>query len=234
MAMIEERPEEYLRVIGLAAERGERATTSYLAQRLSVSMPSITEMLRRLSAKGLITHTPRRPARLTPEGQRQANSLIRRHRLWENFLVRCLGFSWDEVHDEAGRLEHATSPALEERLAEFLGDLASCPHGHAIPGRTGQAGAAMAMPLSEFTTRGLTRVARIQQEVPDFLRRLARLDIRPGQVIEVEGVSPEDGSVWVRVAGRLKEVAADLAGSVMVERSEEAQPVAVGGEERSP
>jgi len=232
--MIEERPEEYLRVIGLAAEQGERATTSYLARRLSVSMPSITEMLRRLSAKGLITHTPRRPARLTAEGQRQANSLIRRHRLWENFLVQCLGFSWDEVHEEAGRLEHATSPALEERLADFLGDLVACPHGHAIPGRTEQAGTTTAMPLGEFTVGGSTRVARIQQEIPDFLRRLARLDIRPGQVIEVERVSAEDGSVWVRVEGRLKEVAADLAGSVMVERPEDAQPVAAGGKELSP
>jgi DtxR family Mn-dependent transcriptional regulator len=234
MAMIEERPEEYLRVIGLAAEEGERATTSYLARRLSVSMPSITEMLRRLSAKGLITHTPRRPVHLTAEGQRVAGSLIRRHRLWESFLVRFLGFSWDEVHDEAGRLEHATSPALEERLAEFLGDLASCPHGHAIPGRTEQAGATTAMPLSEFPSQGATRVARIQREIPDFLRRLARLDIRPGQVIKVERVSAEDGSVWVRVEGRLKEIAADLAGSVMVQRPEDAQQVTMGGEERSP
>jgi Fe2+ transport system protein FeoA len=89
------------------------------------------------------------------------------------------------------------------------------------------------MPLGEFTVRGPTRVARIQQETPDFLRRLARLDIRPGQVIEVERVSAEDGSVWVRVEGRLKEVAADLAESVMVERPEEAQQVAMGGQERS-
>jgi DtxR family Mn-dependent transcriptional regulator len=231
--MIEERPEEYLRIIGLAEERGEKATTSSLARQLNVSMPSITEMLQRLSAKGLISHKLRGPVTLTAEGQRIASSLIRRHRLWESFLVQFLGFSWDEVHEEAGRLEHATSPALEERLVEFLGDLASCPHGHAIPGRTDQAGARTAMPLGEFTVRGPTRVARIQQETPDFLRRLARLDIRPGQVIEVERVSAEDGSVWVRVEGRLKEVAADLAESVMVERPEEAQQVAMGGQERS-
>jgi len=231
--MIEERPEEYLKAIGLAAERGERATTSHLARRLGVSMPSISEMLRRLSAKGFIIHTPRGPVHLTAEGQRLASSLIRRHRLWESFLVQFLGFSWDEVHDEAGRLEHATSPALEERLAEFLGDLASCPHGHAIPGRTGQTGATTAMPLSEFTAGGLTRVARIQQETPDFLRRLAHLEMRPGQVIEVERVSAEDGCVWVRVEGRLKEVAADLAGSVMVERPEEYQQVGAGVEESS-
>lgn len=232
--MNEERGEEYLKIIGLAGEAGEAATTSLLAQRLDVAMPSVTEMLQRLSTKGLVEHKARGQVRLTPEGQRQANSLIRRHRLWENFLVQCLGFSWDEVHEEAGRLEHATSAALEERLAEFLGDLVSCPHGHAIPGRAEQARATTAVPLSEFPSQGATRVARIQREIPDFLRRLARLDIRPGQVIEVERVSAEDGSVWVRVEGRLKEVAADLAGSVMVERPEDAQPVAVGSEKRSP
>jgi DtxR family Mn-dependent transcriptional regulator len=231
--MIEERPEEYLKIIGLAAEQDEMATTSYLARRLSVSMPSITEMLGRLSAKGLISHTSRHPVHLTAEGERVASSLIRRHRLWESFLVQFLGFSWDEVHDEAGRLEHATSPALEERLVEFLGDLASCPHGHAIPGRTDKAEATTAMPLSEFPSRGATRVARIQQETPDFLRRLGRLDIRPGRVIEVERVSAEDGSVWVRVEGRLKEVAADLAGSVMVDRPEEYRRVGARVEESS-
>ena len=229
--MIEERLEEYLRVIGLAAEQGEKATTSYLARRLGVSMPSITEMLQRLSAKGLIHHKLRGPVTLTAEGHRIASSLIRRHRLWESFLVRFLGFSWDEVHEEAGRLEHATSPALEERLVEFLGDLASCPHGHAIPGRTERGGGKPAVPLSEFPSPGPARVARIQQEAPDFLRRLARLEIRPGRVIEVDGISAEDGSVWVRVGGRLKEVVADLAQSVMVERSEEVQPVATKGED---
>jgi DtxR family Mn-dependent transcriptional regulator len=231
--MIEERPEEYLKIIGQAAERGEKATTSSLARQLNVSMPSITEMLQRLAAKGLISHKPRRPVRLTAQGQRIANSLIRRHRLWESFLVQFLGFSWDEVHDEACKLEHATSPALEERLVEFLGDLASCPHGHAIPGRSEEATAKPATPLNEFPSPGSARVARVQREAPDFLRRLTRLDIRPGRVIEVEGVSAEDGSVWVRVEGRLKEVAADLAENVMVERSEGAEQAVSKGKERS-
>ncbi len=218
MAMIEERPEEYLKIIGLAAEHGDEVTTSFLASRLGLSMPSITQMLQRLAARGLIEHLPRRPVRLTPEGQRLASSLIRRHRLWESFLVRFLGFSWDEVHDEAGRLEHATSPALEERLVDFLGDLASCPHGHAIPGRKQEALSTQILPLSRFDPAGTARIVRIHDETPEFLRRLARLDVRPDRIVEVEGVSAEDGSVWVRVDGKLKEVAGDLAGSVMVER----------------
>jgi DtxR family Mn-dependent transcriptional regulator len=222
--MIEERAEEYLKIIGQAAESGEEATTSLLAQRLDVSMPSVTEMLQRLSAKGLVHHAPRGHVRLTTEGERQARSLIRRHRLWESFLVQILGFTWDEVHDEAGRLEHVTSPALEERLADFLGDLTSCPHGHAIPGRS--AGEAQAVRLAAFGAPGFARVARIRQEAPDFLRRLARLDMRPGCLIEVERIDPQDGSIWVRVEGRLKEVMADLAEVVMVERTEGVKPAA--------
>ncbi len=225
--MIEERPEEYLKVIGLAVEQGEEVTTSYLASRLGLSMPSITQMLRRLSARGLIEHAPRSSVRLTPEGQRLANSLIRRHRLWESFLVRFLGFSWDEVHEEAGRLEHATSPALEERLVDFLGDLASCPHGHAIPGRNADISTSV-LPLSRFEQAGTARIVRIHDETPEFLRRLARLDVRPDRIIEVESVSAEDGSAWVRVDGKLKEVAGNLASSVMVERLADVQ--ARGGE----
>jgi DtxR family Mn-dependent transcriptional regulator len=226
--MIEERLEEYLKVIGQAAESDEAATTSLLAQRLGVSMPSVTEMVQRLSAKGLVDHTPRGRVQLTPEGERHALSLIRRHRLWESFLVRFLGFTWDEVHDEAGRLEHVTSPALEERLAEFLSDLTSCPHGHAIPGRS--AGEADAMPLSMFEAPGFARVARIRQETPDFLRRLARLDMRPGRLIEVERVDPRDGSIWVRIEGRIKEVMPDLAQAVMVQPAKGDEPVLVGGD----
>jgi len=221
--MIEERPEEYLKIIGLAAERGEEVTTSYLARRLDLSMPSITQMLQRLAAKGLIQHTPRGPVRLTAEGQRIAISLIRRHRLWENFLVHSLGFSWDEVHEEAGRLEHVTSPALEERLVEFLGDLASCPHGHAIPGRSDLQ---RALPLSEIESTGPVRIVRIREETPDFLRRLAHLEVRPGRIIEVERISADDGSVWVRIDGKPKEIMADLAANVMVEKSEESMAIA--------
>jgi DtxR family Mn-dependent transcriptional regulator len=214
--MLDERPEEYLKAVGQLEEEGEAATTSALARRLGVSPPSVTEMLRRLSARGLLSHEGRGRVRLTQEGQGLANSLIRRHRLWEAFLVRFLGFSWDEVHAEACRLEHGTSDILEDRLAGFLRGLDTCPHGHAIPQGTGRHRAPLAVPLSKFLAPGAARVVRIQNETARLLRRLGRLDIRPGRLIQAEGISPEDGSAQVSLDGHCHRLAADVAEQIMV------------------
>jgi DtxR family Mn-dependent transcriptional regulator len=215
--MIDERSQQYLKAIGQMEEEGEQATTSSLARCLTVSMPSVTEMLQRLSAKGLVRHQRRGQVRLTEDGQRLASSLIRRHRLWEAFLVRFLGFSWDEVHEEACRLEHATSPGLEQRLASFLRDLDTCPHGHNIPHRASPRRAQPAVPLTKFPAPGLARVVRIQDETAQFLRRLTRLDISPGRLLQTEGVSSADGSVRVRLDGRFHHVPAEVAEQIMVQ-----------------
>jgi DtxR family Mn-dependent transcriptional regulator len=215
--MIDERSQQYLKTIGQMEEEGEQATTSSLARCLSVSMPSVTEMLQRLSAKGLVRHQRRGQVRLTKDGQRLASSLIRRHRLWEAFLVRFLGFSWDEVHEEACRLEHATSPDLEERLASFMRDLDTCPHGHNIPYRASPRRAEPAVPLTKFPAPGLARVVRIQDETAQFLRRLTRLDISPGRVLQTEGFRSADGSVRVRLDGRSHQVPAKVAEQIMVQ-----------------
>ena len=228
--MMDERAEEYLKAVGQLEEEREPATTSGLARRLGVSPPSVTEMLQRLSARGLLSHERRGRVRLTQEGQRLASTLIRRHRLWEAFLVRFLGFSWEEVHAEACRLEHATSETLEGRMADFLRGLDTCPHGHAIPRGGGLRRAAPAVPLSKFPAPGAARVARIQDETARFLRRLGRLDIWPGRLIHAEGVNSEDGSVRVRLDGHSHRLAADVAEQIMVrpvKGEEEAEEAAV-------
>ena len=214
--MMDERAQEYLKAVGQLEEEGEPATTSTLARRLDVSPPSVTEMLQRLAARGLLSHERRGRVGLTQEGQRLANTLIRRHRLWEAFLVRFLGFSWDAVHAEACRLEHATSDTLEGRLADFLRGLDTCPHGHAIPQGAGLRRAAPAVPLSKFPAPGAARVVRIQDETTRFLRRLGRLDIWPGRLIQAEDVSSKDGSVQVRLDGHSHRLAADVAEQIMV------------------
>jgi len=144
-------------------------------------------------------------AELSEEGEEATTSSI----------ARRLDVS-EEVHDEACRLEHATSPDLEERLAELMDDLEACPHGHVIPDKEGRASEERAMPLSEFPAPGSARVVRIRDESADFLHRLARLDITPGCILDTEGASARDGSVQVRVEGRPVELAADLARNVLV------------------
>jgi DtxR family Mn-dependent transcriptional regulator len=215
--MIDERSEMYLKAIGGLEDEEGAATTSSLARHLDVSMPSVTEMLQRLAAKGLVEHEARGPVRLTEEGERLASSLIRRHRLWENLLVQFLGFPWEKVHEEACRLEHATSPELEERLSKFLGDLETCPHGHAIPSKDGRREEEPAVPLAEFRHPGPARVVRIQREAAEFLRRLARLDISPGRVLDTRGAPSRGGPVRVSVEGRSHQVAPELAREVMVQ-----------------
>lgn len=217
--MIDERTEMYLKAIGQMEDEGEPATTSGLARHLDVSMPSVTEMLQRLTAKELVIHEPRGPIRLSEEGQRLASSLMRRHRLWENFLVEFLGFTWDKVHEEACRLEHATSPALEERLAGFIGDLKACPHGHAVPDKQGHRRTEPAVPLTEFPSHEGARVVRIHSESPELLRLLARLGIRPGRVLHAEGLEGGGRAVRVRINGHVRRVPVDSAEQVMVERA---------------
>src|SRR5260221_5434985 len=107
--------------------------TRELAQRLGISSPSVSEMVSRLTARGLVEHDGYRGQQLTREGRRVALELVRHHRLLEMFLVQVLGYSWDEVHDEAERLEHVISERMEQRIFELLGRPELDPHGHAIP-----------------------------------------------------------------------------------------------------
>src|SRR3981081_725470 len=123
--------------------------TRDLAQRLGISSPSVSEMVTRLSAQGLVEHDRARGQQLTREGRKVALELVRHHRLLEMFLVQILGYSWDEVHDEAERLEHVISERMEERIFALLGRAGVDPHGHAIPSLNGTVRPLSERPLSE-------------------------------------------------------------------------------------
>jgi len=198
--MITQQMEEYLEAIGKLEERGQPITTSALARECKVSQPTVTQMLRRLTEQGLITYAPRKGVSLTEDGRALSASIIRRHRLWERFLHDVLGLKWDEVHDQACRLEHATSPDLERRLAHTLGTSDTCPHGHAIP-RAGQPTARQAtMPLSTLRPAQAARVANVEENA-SLLRHLDALGVRPGALVQVEAVAPEDGTLTLTVDG---------------------------------
>ncbi len=228
---ISQQMEEYLEAIGKLEERGGAVTTSALARECRVAAPTVTEMLHRLSEQGLIAHEPRRGVSLTQAGRDLSTSVIRRHRLWERFLQDVLGLKWDEVHDQACRLEHATSPDLERRLALALGDSDTCPHGHAIPGAGQAAGRPVVLPLSEIPLAMPARIVDVQEDAA-LLRRLAALGIRPGAVVRVEEVSPQGGALTVTVGGRRQTLEGRVASQVTATAipAEEAETASIAPE----
>src|SRR5437588_2967845 len=130
--------EDYLKAL-YHLERNERPVpTGELAQRLGISAASVSEMVGRLADLQLVRHDRYRGQQLTPDGRRVALELVRHHRLLEMFLVQVLGYGWDEVHDEAERLEHVISERMEDRIFEVLGRPKLDPHGHVIPTREGE------------------------------------------------------------------------------------------------
>jgi DtxR family transcriptional regulator, Mn-dependent transcriptional regulator len=211
--MITPQMEEYLEAIGKLQERDEPITTSALARECKVAAPTVTEMLRHLVEHGYIRYEPRREIELTTEGQALANTMIRRHRLWERFLQDVLGLRWDQVHEQACQLEHATSPDLERRLAQAAGDPDTCPHGHTIPGAS-EAAPAHVIALVDLPPASQARVVSVQEN-PNLLRRLAAFGIVPGAVVQVESTA-EDGNLVLRVAGIVQRLAHSDASQVDV------------------
>src|SRR5437773_5125933 len=130
--------QDYLKSLYLLGGGDHPVATRELAQKLGISSPSVSEMVTRLTSQGLVEHDRYRGQQLTREGRRIALELVRHHRLLEMFLVEVLGYSWDEVHDEAERLEHVISERMEQRIFELLGRPELDPHGHAIPSLAGK------------------------------------------------------------------------------------------------
>src|SRR3982075_2105507 len=173
-----------------------------LAQRLGISSPSVSEMVTRLSAQGLVEHDRYRGQQLTREGRKVALELIRHHRLLEMFLVQVLGYSWDEVHDEADRLEHVISERMEERIFELLGHPELDPHGHAIPTLGGKVRPLSERPLSECRAGEKVIVQGVSDDDAGRLRELERRGLLPGTRIEVVAESKFEGPISVRIQGR--------------------------------
>ncbi len=196
--------QDYLKAIYRLTREGQAATTNALAAALGVAPASVTGMLKRLAAEQppLVRYRPRRGATLTPAGQRIALETLRRHRLLELFLVRVLGYGWDEVHEEAERLEHAISARMEARIARLLGEPAFDPHGHPIPAEDLTVPPARGTPLARAAVGARGRVVSVSDADSAALRRLSALGLRPGVVFEVEQRTAGDDLVYLRVEGR--------------------------------
>ncbi|MBL7063486.1 MAG: metal-dependent transcriptional regulator [Anaerolineae bacterium] len=197
--MVSASVEHYLKAIYVRGE-DQVVSLSALAKALSISMVSVNEMVKKLVKRGLVTYEPYKGVALTPEGRAQALTVTRRHRLWERFLTDVLGLGWDQVHEEACRLEHATSPLVEEHLAQFLGWPETCPHGYPVPTPEGEVAHEAGVHLSEMKpgTRGV--VLSVPEE-PGLLQYLGSLGLVPQVEVQVEAVAPFEGPLTVRVAG---------------------------------
>ncbi len=223
MAKSTESIDDYLKaILELGGDDETRATSNALASRLGISAASVTGMLRKLAIRKppLIDYQKHHGARLTEEGRRRAMHVVRRHRLMELFLCEVLGFSWDEVHEEAERLEHVMSQRLEDRIAEKLGDPEFDPHGQSIPRKDGTLSGVKAIPLNELEAGEKAVISSVSDREPEILRHLADQGLMPGRRLTLLERTPSECRIALRAGGkkgkRSLSLSPKLAGAVLV------------------
>jgi DtxR family Mn-dependent transcriptional regulator len=208
--------QDYLKAIYELQESGP-VQTNVLAEHLGVVAPSATNMIGRLAEAGFLRHTPYRGVQLTDEGAAVALEVIRHHRLWELFLHRALGMPIDQLHDEAERLEHELSDALEEHMSRLLGDPTHDPHGDPIPGPDGQLEDASYPTLAGVEIGVRVTIRRVPDRDPAFLRYIESLGLLPGATVELRAREPFGGPLTVRVGRAERVIGSELASQLRVE-----------------
>ncbi len=191
--------------------------TSELAQRLGVSPAAASEMVVRLAEHDMVIHDRYRGQQLSEAGRKAALELVRHHRLVEMFLVKVLGFGWDEVHEEAERLEHVISERMEERMFELLGRPELDPHGHSIPDREGAMRSFATRPLSECQAGQEVVVRTVSDADPERLREFRRRGLVPGTRLSVLAGSEYESPIEARRGRRRISVPLGLAREIQVE-----------------
>src|SRR5687767_2188562 len=212
--------EDYLKAIYLLQAKGQPATTSDIAELLELSAPSVSGMIKRLSDQGLIEHAPYKGVVLTASGRGVALKMLRRHRIIEAYLVGFLGYSWDTVHDEAERLEHAVSEVLIERMATALGNPRFDPHGDPIPDQNGAMDELVYTPLAEIPTGETAEIRRVATSQAERLRYLEHSGLTPGTKVTVTEHQPFRGPITVSTEGHEQVIGHELAEQVLCVRPE--------------
>ena len=210
MADVTVAEEEYLQTLFWLQEAGLPMTGANVARAMQLSPPTVHEMIGRLERDGYITRAGDKSISFTESGAEHAEGIVRRHRLIERFLTDVLGIPWDDVHEEAERLEHAMSPKLEERMQAAIGDAKTCPHGHPI-----QAGSRVeGVPLADVEIGAKVQVLRFENEAEDLLIYLREAGLDPGQ--EGVVVTNDDEEVAFEAAGERHAVTKSVAETVSV------------------
>jgi DtxR family Mn-dependent transcriptional regulator len=183
--------EEYLQSMYWLEEAGLPITGANLARAMQLSAPTVHEMIGRLERDGYVTRRDDKSLTFTDDGREHARATVRRHRLIERFLTDVLGIPWDEVHEEAERLEHAMSPVLEERMLAAIGDAKTCPHGHPIVEGERETGAL----LADCAPGAKVEVLRFENEAEEILHYLSAAGLRPGLAGEIASSGDDEDVV---------------------------------------
>lgn len=212
--------DDYLKaILELEGSQDSLVTTNALAERLGIRTPSVTGMLQKLASQrpALIHYEKHRGVRLAAAGKRRAWELVRHHRLLELFLHDVLQYSWDEVHEEAERLEHFISERFEDRVAAMLGDPEIDPHGHVIPQKYAAGTFRNEVQLAQWPLRTSAIITSVSDRSAASLREIERLGLKPGMTLTIEDVNSA-GSLSVRLADEREPIRMNrhLAGSIFV------------------
>jgi DtxR family transcriptional regulator, Mn-dependent transcriptional regulator len=212
--------ENYLKAIfKLSGKEEAEVSTNAVAEELSTKASSVTDMIKKLTDKGLLNYQKYKGTSLTKEGQSTAVHIVRKHRLWEVFLVTKLGFQWDEVHDVAEQLEHIRSPKLVKHLDEFLGFPQYDPHGDPIPNEQGEFPKSSAAPLTDLAIGESGKVVAVLQDNPSFLQYLDKLKIKLKSTIEVIDQVAFDHSLEVKINNTPVHISAEVAKNILIKQN---------------
>lgn len=209
--------ENYLKAIFKLSGKEQRSvSTNSIAEELQTKASSVSDMVKKLSEKNLINYIKYKGVSLTKEGLALAVHIVRKHRLWEVFLVNHLNFKWDEVHDIAEQLEHIQSPELVARLDTFLKHPNYDPHGDPIPNARGEFPKTTAIPLSEVKLSSKGKVVAVEMDEPSFLKYLDKLNISIGTQVVVLEFNDFDNSIDIKIDNVQRHISLDVAKNILI------------------
>lgn len=219
--MITQAIQDYLKVIYKLGNQGKPVNTNAIAERMNVSQASVTGMLKKLAELKLIMYKRYYGVELTTAGRKVALEIIRHHRLLELYLAEALGYSWDQVHEEAEKLEHHISEEFEEKMAEFLGHPNFDPHGAPIPRKDGTILERALMPLTEAAAGQRVQVKQVSDNDPEMLRYLGEIGIFPEIELDVIEKAPFGGPLHIKVRGLEHHLGEGLTNQIFIEAPSE-------------
>lgn len=211
--------ENYLKAIYKLRERSDsRISTNSIASLVDTAPASVTDMLQKLAEKKLLNYERYQGVSLTPQGIKSAVGVIRKHRLWELFLVEKLGFNWDEVHEIAEQLEHIQSESLVKKLYTFLGKPKWDPHGDPIPDEQGNFHLQKVFPLANAMTNDKLVISGVVDHRADFLQYLVKTGLSIGKKITIKEITAYDASMSINILGikSVKHISAEVAKNILV------------------